>query len=209
MTCQEAHLKSVSIHIYNIPDDNFISHFELQNKKERDSFLIQNVLPEYFRDKDLNDKLEMIESNELSDDNIHPNLLADDSYIEPDSFSNLDQEHKAQYLDKRLSILMNAETDSLNTKSPVKSKLYNTPNIPTNSRKTAPNSNLSKIIQNEKLLDALDKMDDCLVDEPIRFSFARISFLDISDRNSIIHGPSFVKGKEMNERISMRKSSKL
>lgn len=152
----------------------------------------------------------MIDSNNVSEDSIQANLLADDSYYEQDSFSNLDQEQKAVYLDKRLSLLMNSETDNFNRKSSQRSNKFSYPDkplVPKLSLNSVTNAEKQKIIQNEKLLDALDNMDDNLVDESLRFSFTRISLLDIADRSSIIHGPSFRNGKETTERISMRRSS--
>lgn len=63
--------------------------------------------------------------------------------------------------------------------------------------------------KNEELLDAFDRMDDNLVDSDMNFSFTRISLLDITDRNSVVHGPSFKGNKEKAERLSIKRGSSI
>ena len=65
-----------------------------------------------------------------------------------------------------------------------------------------------KISNNEKLLDALDNMDENLADDNLNFSFTRISLLDYADRNSIIHGTSFKNNRDFTDRVSLKRLSR-
>lgn len=194
-------------------DDNFLGHYEMKNNKPRDSHLVKGVIPDYIKDRPLEDKLAFLD-DEQSEDNIQMNLLDEDSYIEGDSLSYLDAEQRKDVmLNKRISLLLRNESEGLTKKNSIKSNAqdydFSTPATPAMGKK---NSNLlttPKYSENEKLLDALDDMDDNLIEGSFNFSFARISMLDINDRNSVVHGPSFKGNRETMERISMRRSSKI
>ena len=68
--------------------------------------------------------------------------------------------------------------------------------------------NTPKVSNNERLLDALDNMDENLADDSLNFSFTRISLLDVADRNSIIHGPSFKNNRDFTDRVSLKRLSR-
>jgi len=184
-----------------------MGHYEIQKKKDRDSHLTKNILPEYFENKTANDKLALVDSQDQSEDNININFLADDSYLEPDSFSNLDQEqfNNLPY-DRKLSILLRADSEKQTNTKPMKFNFGSASNTPAMRHRNS-DVQTPKVSENEKLLDAIDNMDDNLAEDSLNFSFARISMLDVGDRTSIVHGPSFKGNKESTERLSMRRSS--
>lgn len=81
-----------------------------------------------------------------------------------------------------------------------------TPKVNFNKSRSLPFT-MNKGYNNERLLDELDELDDNLVDDSFHFSFTRVSLLDVADRNSIIHGPSFKGNKEITERLSIKRQS--
>lgn len=163
----------------------------MQKKESRTSYL-KNVVPQYLKDRSLNEKLQILENCNQTDDQNQSNLL-DDPYIDEMSLSGLDNNPDLD-LSKRLSLMMR--------ESGFQKELENT----MKSKQSLLVSNTPKMSNNEKLLDQLDKEDESnLLDE--RLSFARLSFLDLADRNSIVHGPSFNNKRETAERISMKRPS--
>lgn len=186
-----------------------MKHYEMEKKRDKESDLVKNVLPEYFKNKNLHDKLTLVENADQSEDNIQMNFLADDSYLEPDSLSYLDQETiKNMPLDKRLSFLNRAESDNKNESAGLmKFNFGSTPVTPSMRKQESDITETPKISDNERLLDALDSMDDNLMDDSLRFSFSRVSLLDVGDRNSIVHGPSFKNNREYTERLSIKRRS--
>mmetsp|Transcript_17775 Transcript_17775/g.15690 ORF Transcript_17775/g.15690 Transcript_17775/m.15690 type:complete len:188 (+) Transcript_17775:604-1167(+) len=140
-----------------------------------------------------------------SEDNIQQNLLLDDTYNELESFSNLDTEAiKKLPFEQRLSILIRRESikGNFNGKSSLnhlKSGSLTTPKVFKNLPEKLLKPQMSK---NEQLLDALDDIDDNLLDEEL--SFGRISCLEFTERDSIIHGPSFRNNKESMSKISRK-----
>ena len=180
----------------------------MKHKNTKDLELVKNIIPEFFENITTEEKLDLLNSDQ-TEDNIKIDLLNDDSFMELDSFSNLDQNQiKKIPLEKRLSILIRRESKKNNMESQdswnvMKSMSLKTPKV---LHKIPTEVMSSKNSNNEELLNALDSMEDNLLDEEL--SFGRISCLELKERNSIIHGPSFRENQESTERISRRSSSK-
>jgi hypothetical protein len=183
----------------------------MKHATHRGSSLVKNILPDYFQNKNVNDKLALVENAELNEDNIQMNLLADDSYLELDSLSYLDQEQlKNLPLEQRLSLLMRADSEKVTSKNSNKAmKIFYKNNAGSLIWwRTEVQTDTPKISENERLLDALDSIDDNLTDGNSGLSFNRISLLELTDRNSIVHGPSFKGNKESTDRLSRKSSRK-
>ena len=187
-------------------------NFELKKKTKEEHDYVRTIIPEYFENKSLQDKLNLLDFEDQSElDNNQSNLILDDSFSEMDSLSNLDQEQiKMIPLDKRLSMLIRRESIIKKEKYQHKSSLQKnaSANLPIKFKNISAETQISTGMNNEKLLDVLDDMEDNLIDNKLNFSFTRISLLDLADRCSIIHGPSFKGNMEMTSQVSKRKSSK-
>ncbi|CAI2380814.1 unnamed protein product [Moneuplotes crassus] len=191
--------------------DDFLPNFELKKRSKEDQEFARNLLPEYFEDKSLVEKLDMVMDNQdLSElDNTKTNLMLDDSYLEMDSLSNLDQEQiKMIPFEKRLSLLIRRESLRNMTEQSKKLGIKRAPTVDVSPKfEKFPSMEFKKEEStNEKLLNALDDIEDNLVKDDLNFSFARISLLDFSERDSIVHGASFKDNKEDAVRISRRNS---
>lgn len=122
-------MKLVSLFISSIPivlGDDDVGIYKMKHATHRGSSLVKNILPDYFENKNVNDKLALVENAEQNEENMQMNLLADDSYLELDSLSYLDQEQlKNLPLEQRLSLIMRAESEKLTAKNNNKTTKFN------------------------------------------------------------------------------------